>query len=258
MVIMQGAEPYFSRGNSVGCLCLHGFTASPHEQRWMGEHLAGEGFTVYVPRLAGHGTRPEDLSRTRWHDWYASALDGYHILRQQCERVFVVGLSMGGLLTLLLGIDQPIDGACVLGAPLKLQSELSPAQIKMLRYVRPYTDQTDRSPFADYIRQQQAQRGEAVLGRIRYGKWSTAGVVELLEVMAETQRRLSDFNKPLLLVYSENDATVHPESCAMIQQGVGSKSVQAHMLKQSGHILTQDIERETVFQLVSGFIRNQL
>src|SRR4030095_16396304 len=96
--IMPGAEPYFHRGGKVGCLCLHGFTASPAEVKWFAQHLAAEGYTVYAPRLAGHGTRPQDLARTRWTDWYASASDGYHLLRQQCEKVFVCGMSMGGLL----------------------------------------------------------------------------------------------------------------------------------------------------------------
>ena len=54
-------------GGDVGCLVLHGFTATPSEVRWLAEHLAGQGHTVYAPRLAGHGTTPEALARTRWN-----------------------------------------------------------------------------------------------------------------------------------------------------------------------------------------------
>ncbi len=73
---MPGAEPRFHRGGLTGCLRPPGLAASPHEVAWLAADLAGRGCTVLAPRLAGHGTAPGDLARTRWRDWYASALDG--------------------------------------------------------------------------------------------------------------------------------------------------------------------------------------
>ena len=35
------------------------------------EHLAAEGFSVELPRLPGHGTTWQDMTVTRWEDWYA-------------------------------------------------------------------------------------------------------------------------------------------------------------------------------------------
>ena len=49
--------------------------------RWLGEQLAGDGHTVLGVRLAGHGTCPEDMSGTRWPDWYAGVLENYQRLR---------------------------------------------------------------------------------------------------------------------------------------------------------------------------------
>src|SRR5262249_50914792 len=56
----------------LGCLLVHGFTATPAEMRPLGEALAARGFPVRGVRLAGHGTSVEDLARTGWRDWYAS------------------------------------------------------------------------------------------------------------------------------------------------------------------------------------------
>ena len=100
--IMSGGESFFFKGGQVGVLCLHGFTASPAEVRWLGEHLAGHDYTVYGPRLPGHAPHPHDLARYRWQDWYLTALDGCHLLHSHCQQVFVVGHSMGGCLALLL------------------------------------------------------------------------------------------------------------------------------------------------------------
>ena len=117
--LIKGAEPQFYRGNQIGCLVLHGFMASPNEVGWMGQHLAEEGYTVYVPRLTGHGINPEHMTRMRWQDWYGQVLDSYHILRQQCEQVYIIGHSMGALLALLLAADDrlTVDGVIVAAAP---------------------------------------------------------------------------------------------------------------------------------------------
>jgi carboxylesterase len=98
--LMPGAEPFFFRGDSIGALLIHGFTGAPKEMSLLGEALAAEGHTVLGVRLPQHGTSAADMFRSDWRDWYAAALDGYHLLRAQCEIVFLMGLSMGGAIAL--------------------------------------------------------------------------------------------------------------------------------------------------------------
>ena len=45
---------------SIGILLVHGFTGSPASMRPWAEYLNQHGYTVTVPLLPGHGTRPED------------------------------------------------------------------------------------------------------------------------------------------------------------------------------------------------------
>jgi carboxylesterase len=255
--IMRGAEPYFQRGNAVGCLCLHGFTATPHEVLWLAQYLSHEGYTVHAPRLAGHGTSPRDLARTCWHDWFASALDGYHLLRQQCDQVFVCGMSMGGLLALRVGMTVPVDGVIVMASPLVQRYPLYPRYLRSMKYVRPYTDQTYRTPFADYVCTQQTRRGESVLGRIRYNLWPTAAVEQLALLIGHVGARLHEITTPLLAIYSEADATVRLESFERLKSIVRSRDTEYHILRKSGHILTQDMECQDVFQKVASFIAHR-
>jgi carboxylesterase len=253
---MSGAEPYFHCGDAVGCLCLHGFMASPAEIGWLSQHLAGQGKTVFAPRLAGHGTHYREMSRVAWQDWFTSALDGYHILRQQCKQVFVVGLSMGGMLALLLAASVPVDGLAVLAAPVMFRSR----RMRLARYVRyliPFSRQPDRSNLPQLIRDEQSRRGEPMRGRVRYDDWSTRAVSELYTLGQVVRRQLSQVTAPLLLVYSEADPTVATENAAIIAREVCSRIVERHTLRDSGHILTQHVERETVFALVADFIAHQ-
>lgn len=249
---MAGAEPYFCAGGPVGCLVLHGFTASPAEVRWLAEYLAGQGYTVYAPRLTGHGTSPEDLARTRWRDWYASALDGYHLLRERCEKVVIVGHSMGGLLTLLLASEQPVAGAAVLAAPmhLSLLARMSP----YIYPFYPYSDQSDQTDLPERIREEQAARGETVLGRVRYDRWPTRSVAELWRLINIVKGRLPLVTVPLLLMYAERDPLALIAHGEQVMRGVSSTDVEWQSLTRCAHIVTQDTERETVFSEVAKFI----
>jgi carboxylesterase len=253
--LMPGAEPYFHKGDNVGCLCLHGFTASPAEVKWFAQHLAEAGHTVYVPRLAGHGTRPEDLARTTWTDWYGSAADGYHLLMQQCEKVFVCGISMGSLLALLLSADLPVAGVIAMATPLVMNSgPQNIAFIRLLKYLLPYTNQADTSDLPERVRAEQARRGEMSIGRVRYDQWSTAAYEQLLRLRDETLSRLPEISAPLLLIFSEQDKLIGLEGQQIICGSVQSQHIQTHILKESGHILTPDIEMLTVFKLAADFI----
>jgi esterase/lipase len=67
LFLRSGARP----GGARGVLCLHGFTGTPFEVRPLAEALAGRGFTVIAPVLAGHCGTVADLACTRWPDWLA-------------------------------------------------------------------------------------------------------------------------------------------------------------------------------------------
>jgi carboxylesterase len=251
---MQGAEPYFHRGGPIGVLGLHGFTASPAEIRWMGEHLAAQGMTVYTPRLPGHGTQARDLARTHWQDWYAAAVDGYHILRAQCDSVFVAGHSLGGMLGLLLAAEMPIDGLAVLAAPIVLQSKIL-KYTRWLKYVVRSTNQGDKTAFPQRVREEQARRGEPELGRVRYDEWYNAAVYQLYALSLAVYEHLPQVTPPLLLLYSLGDVTVPPAQGDVVANRVASKTIERHTLQTCDHILPQDVEREQVFALVTDFIQ---
>ena len=50
----------------IGVVLVHGYTGSPSSMRPWAEYLNQQGYTVRVPLLPGHGTKPEDLSEIKW------------------------------------------------------------------------------------------------------------------------------------------------------------------------------------------------
>ena len=100
----------------------------------MGEYLNQQGLTCLGIRLNGHATDPEDMRRSRWTDWTASVEDGFHLLSGSVDRVFLVGLSMGGALSLLMSTKfaQHVAGVIAMSTPYSLPRD--PRIIRMWCY----------------------------------------------------------------------------------------------------------------------------
>jgi len=60
----QIGEPYLLENprSAQGVLLVHGLMAAPEEVREWAEYLCAQGYSVYAPRMAGHGTSSADLS----------------------------------------------------------------------------------------------------------------------------------------------------------------------------------------------------
>ena len=224
--------------------------------RWLGQYLHAQGITVHGVRLAGHGTTDyHNLAHIRWLDWYGSVLDGYHLLRQTCDRVVIVGHSMGGFLTLLAGASVPVDGLVIMASPLIFKTRLIELAF-LFKYVRRFFDGSDRTGLQERVREEQARRNEPVQGRIRYDTWSTAGVAQMHALSKEACACLPKITAPMCLIYSTGDHQAAYESMALIAGQIRSKVVEQHTLHISDHNLMLDQERDTVFQLVWDFIHD--
>lgn len=242
MALLPGAEPFFLPGGATGCLLVHGFTGSPSEMRLLGEHLQRRGFTVLAPRLCGHGTTPEEMARTGHVHWYSAVVDGYLLLRSLCAHVFVVGLSMGGLLAAKLASEYNAAGLVLLNTPIYIQDRRL-VFLPIYRLFRRFVTKKRRFLPVDpcYC--------------VHYDRTPLAGVSSLLDLIKEVQRLLPVITTPALIVQSQADHTVRPDSAVYIYDHLGGKSKRLVWCKHSGHIITLDSEREQIFALVENFLR---
>jgi carboxylesterase len=252
-----GARPQFRRGGPLGCLCIHGFSAAPTEISWLADHLHSTlNLTTYTPRLAFHGTDYRDMHRARWQDWYMTVRDGYQLLADQCEAVFIAGISMGGLLSLMLSAADDVEplATAVIAAPTAFKDP-DIEKVPYLRHIRRETPVLDRSTLPQIVREEQYRRGEPVEGRTHYSTWSLNAIYEMYTLAGTARTMLYNIRVPLVLVYAEQDTAVPLSSADEIAAKVRSEIVEKHILHRSGHIITQDIEREDAFRHVESFFR---
>lgn len=244
-------EPFHFPGNRVGCLLIHGFSGSPSEMRLLGERLAKLGWTVHGIRLSGHGTTPEEMAKTRWEDWTKDAVTGVAELRETCDTVIGVGLSMGGLLTLYLASLGLLDGIVTLNAPMVLADRRT-RYVKLIR------------PFISFVKKPTSQRVESVPtsesmpARFVYERIPVDGLVSLNRGIRQVRSKLSAITCPALLMQSRKDFTVNPVSVEIINEQIQHGKPIVHYWENSGHILTLGREREEVALKVHEFLLNFL
>jgi len=246
-ITIDGGEPFFYRGSSTGCLLVHGFTGAPNEMRGLGKHLAACGYSVLGVRLFGHGTRIEDLLRAREQDWIASVEDGFAMLQSVCSRVVVIGLSMGAVLALHAGATLPVAGVIAMSAPYQTPNSL----VTPLRPIIPLLSTIWR-----YARKTGSDLNDETARRhhVDYQAHPLRAVAELEDLVSSTRERLSSIKSPVLLVQSEGDTTVPVEHTRRLQAEIGEGQARILWLRESGHVVTCDMEKDHVFQAAANFI----
>lgn len=220
----------------------------------MGEYLAAQGYSILGIRLAGHATRPEDMLRIRWQDWQASVEDGWHVLNGAIGSgpIFLIGLSMGGILSLLFASSHspahcPVAGVIAMSTPYALRPDWRLPHIKLLSRIIPTVP---KGP-PDW------RNIEAAAGHIDYPYYPTRAIAELRDLLAEMRKALPMVSAPTLLIHSRQDqggGSFDPDSMQKIYERLGSQHKQMLWVEDSGHVVTREPQRDLIFQAAADFI----
>jgi len=236
----------------LGCLLVHGFTATPDEMRPLGEALAAAGFPVRGIRLAGHGTDVADLARTGWRDWFASVEDGAARLRRDVARIAIAGMSLGALLALHFAATRQADvRALVLcGTPIRLgdgRLRWLPALARIPWLARRWATipKLNGPDIAD----------PAVRAASRsYRAMPLTAVLELLRLQAIVRDEVRHVAQPALLLHGRGDHSVPFANLELLRNDLASRWVETHVLERSWHVITLDYDRDEVARLTVDFL----
>jgi carboxylesterase len=242
-------EPFLFPGSKTGCLLIHGFTGTPKEMRWMGEYLNREhGFSCLGVRLAGHATRPKDMISSRWVDWTASVEDGYNLLRGLADRVYLIGLSMGGALALLMSTRLSVKGVMTMSTPYQLPEEHPAWQIKLYSYFRSYMPKSREVPGSSWFDK------SAYQDHISYPLNPIRSAAELKILLGKMRAALPYVRVPVLMIHSKDDAYVLPENLEHIFSDLSASDKTRLYITGSGHVVPRDAARQSAFEAAAEFI----
>ncbi|HKY41233.1 MAG TPA: alpha/beta fold hydrolase [Polyangiaceae bacterium] len=243
------ADALSAAGRAPSVLALHGFSGTPQEVALVIEVARELGLAARAPLLPGHGQRVADLAPLRFADWLAAADEHYRELSRNGP-VVVAGLSMGAVLSFELAARYPditagvvaMANAVWLRSPwpalgLKLADRLRIPDFWMPKSGPDLSDRVERAIHLTY----NAQPMRAAISLLRGGERISA---ELHRVKA-----------PALLLHGVKDAVAPVSNAWRVAVRLGSIRKRTVLLPRSKHILTRDVERDTVRSELVSFLR---
>lgn len=237
----------------VGVLLVHGFVGGSNNFGELPQRLADEGFRVRAMRLPGHGTTPSEFAVTPLSEFSLAVLREVRALKEQHERVYVVGHSMGGALATVSAAIEPVDGL-VLAAPYfgvthqwyyglapETWTKLTAPAVRWVYKSRPFI-RVNREEAKDHI--------------LSYRWIPASGSVSLVNIgeRASDPFLLEQIECPVLLMHGTEDFAASPGAAERAFGHLGSEDKRLVWYDESDHHLFWDHDREAVIEQTLEFV----
>jgi esterase/lipase len=235
-----------------GVILVHGYMAAPEEMRVLAEALHREGYNVYLTRLRGHGTSPDDLAGIRWEKWYDSVSRAYIIMKNRVKKMAIIGFSTGAGLALLQASQsgKNYSGIVSISAPLRLQniaSRFSSAVVMWNSFLKKIHLKKGAMEFV---------QNDPENPQINYHRNPVSGVSELGKLMKVVEDRLKYIDIPALVIQGSEDPVVNPESAEEIFAKIGTDDKDLVRVTSHRHGIVRGEESAQVIRLVLDFLEN--
>lgn len=242
----------------TGCLLIHGWTGAPFEMEPLVTPLHSMGLDTRLVTLPGHGTTFRDFCTTWFSDWAAGAERAYEAYAQEVDRVVVMGLSMGGTLSLHLAAKYPVAAVVTMAAPVYVYKLFPPRMkdwrlplVPMLKHIRPVWPGQPRRAEAQALAPWQGYDEGTSLPQLH----------SLMRGVREVAKELPQVTAPLLCMHCPTDRTAPAGSAWEIANKVSSRVRRVELIPiqeriTAHHMLTTHVEtRDRVAGLVCTFLR---
>lgn len=264
----------------MGALLIHGLTGMPNEMRPIEKVLLELGCEVRVPMLAGHGAGQKELLATGWKDWLQSARDALNELCQTCDAVVVGGLSMGGILPVLLATENPkVKGIVALSPTINYDSTNSSNPFKVLLplldiapFLGKYFYWTEQPPYGlkdERLQRQITKQLEALKKSYdRVGskdhshndfnpeqfRTYAGSLRQIQKLVKVVEKEAGKVKCPALIVQSIEDTITSKWNAEQLHKWLGCADKRIIFLEGCDHVLTMDLKKEEVAYYFAEFI----
>ncbi|MFX0151008.1 MAG: alpha/beta hydrolase [Candidatus Hodarchaeota archaeon] len=265
---LTGAEPLYIKGSSRGCLLLHGGGGgTTWDLKEFGQELNSKtGMSIWLPALKGFGTKPEDLYNVKFADWITDAREGFLRLQQDCQSIFIIGHSMGGLLTLVLAAEiEEVAGIVTWSAPFEVQSSFNSflpiiGKIPILRnHLLSLLSIFIKLPLLNRLIPKKipsaAPNGLKEKGWVGY-EWipPTIGIA-LRDGLSRLKKCISEVKCPAFVVQGSKDEFISENNLEKIYHRINSPKKELWLVEGASHaIMSEDMYKEELFTRTINFI----
>jgi esterase/lipase len=204
---------------------------------------------VYLVRLKGHGTSPEDLVHRSGEEWRDSVDAGYAVLHMVCHKVIIAGFSFGGGLALDCAARNPgVAGVVAVCPPWQLRdfnTRFAPSVRIWNRLMEAVNFQKGKWEFVE-IHPEHPD--------INYARVPVAALAAMESFMAKLKELLPGITTPVLIIQSKGDPVVDPEESRHMYEELGSPRKEYRLLDFVRHGILSGEGAQQVHALIGEFI----
>ena len=229
----------------AGVLLVHGLNGSVKDMVEVEEVLRKNGLVTRNLLLPGHGSHVREMLPLGWPEWAAEVRAAYRDLRQQCERVFLVGHSLGGALCLHTAAHEDVAGIVSMCSPISMPVWMGPL-VRASKYLLPLVP-TMREDVRDPAARRRYTRDVY--------RWTPMRPVEsMLNYLPILRAELPRVTAPALIMVSNHDHVVPARDGRKIYHLIGSREKHFVTFHHSYHVIMKDHDREEVFAKTEAFV----
>jgi carboxylesterase len=217
----------------------HGFVGSPRQFDELVKHAQQHGYSTAALLLPGHGGKAKPFGKSTMLEWQEHVDSKVEEYSAKYRDIWLVGHSMGGLLSLNAAIKYSdiIRGVFLLATPFKLvifSKNAFIVRFKLIFYKKTHPLK------AAYINGSSIKPSLSLL-------WHSIGrSSQVRKLMSITESILPDINTPVTSIYSYADEVVSIKSLEILSGGLKNIELNNHFLKYSNHAYYTEHEHKII------------
>jgi carboxylesterase len=187
------------------------------------------------------------MVRSRWRDWLLTVEDGYNLLRSCTDQVFLLGLSMGGVLSLAAAPLLDVRGVVAMSTPYELPASYPVWLLRLISWFVPFMPK-GKVPDSGWFDK------AAFRQHVSYPMNPVRSAAELKLLLGEMQAALPKIKVPVQLIHSHDDDYVIRDSMQKIYAALGTSDKHMLWVEGGGHVITEEPTRDLVFKTAADFV----
>jgi carboxylesterase len=229
--------------------------------------LAAKGYTVDLPLLPAHGPTPDGNGPARWREWVATVAARHAELRRTCQKVVLIGYSMGGSLAIVEAARRPPAAMVLLAVPTFIDRDwrigILPVARYFVRWWYPFKDVDFSDPMtranvlkrAPELDLDDPKVQETIRRTVRI---PTQAIDHFFRLTRHARKVIGSIHTPALIVQGRRDRTAVPECAEEIYKGLGSQQKELAWFAESAHQLVNGPEGPAVMERIEEWIAQQV
>ncbi|GAE93545.1 carboxylesterase [Gracilibacillus boraciitolerans JCM 21714] len=231
----------------TACLLIHGFTGGPYEVEPLAIYLKEKtDWHVEIPSLPGHGLgegKDLNLADVTYKDWINKAEEVYLKLATQHTTIYLVGFSMGGMITAYLAAKYSVKGLVLLSTSRKYIS-IPQIGVTLVDFSQKAVRKKLKNDplFSHYIS--------------KYGAVPVKSTIEFLKCMRFTKPYLKRIHCPVFIAQGIQDGIVPYKSAHYLDKEIPADA-EIIYFHDSRHLICLGEDKDLVVEAVYQFLKKE-